>query len=183
MLLGLAGVSGVGKSHFADLIAQQLDYTRGKVLTTRPQRNQETSGKVYVDDAELDRLQAAGQLAFVMELLGYRYAYLKADLALTNSVVVEIPYNVVPKLKQLGPQLRTIYIFPHSLEQAQEHLRARHLSPELEAMRLRELTEQLQRMESDSSLRQDFDQIVYNHYNQSSEQEILALARSLLAAA
>lgn len=182
MLLGLAGVSGVGKSHFADLIAEQPGFVRGKVLTTRAPRRQEAGGKVYVSEQEFDRLRQAGELAFEMEILGHHYAYLKSDLKLPEHVVVEIPYSVVAKLKQLCPQLCTIYIFPEDPEQAKASIRARQLPAEAEAARLAEIEQQIQRMTTDNALRETFDQIVYNHYNQATEQEILTLAQSLVAA-
>lgn len=182
MLLGLAGVSGVGKSHFADLIAEQPGFVRGKVLTTRAPRRQESSGKVYVSEEEFDRLRQAGELAFEMEILGHHYAYSKSDLGLSEHVVVEIPYNVTAKLKQLCPQLRAIYIFPDDLEQTKAKIRERQLPAEIEAVRLEEAEQQIQRMSTDTALRDAFDQIVHNHYDQATEQEILTIARSLMSA-
>ncbi len=61
MLLGLAGVTGVGKSHFKDKITERLNFDKIKIITNREIRSGEKNNvdKIFVSDNQLAELKEA----------------------------------------------------------------------------------------------------------------------------
>ena len=63
---------------------------------------------------------------------------------------------------------------------AKEETRKRHLSPDVEKKRLLEIDEHYNNMTSNNKLKSQFDYIVYNNYDQESENKILELVKNLI---
>lgn len=81
MLLCIAGVSGVGKSYYTNLLVDKLGFQRVPILTTRVPRSSDAKGaKVFITEQELDGLRRENKIAIEFEMLGNHYAYLKEAL-------------------------------------------------------------------------------------------------------
>ena len=182
MLLGLAGVTGVGKSYFKDKLVEQLGFEKIKIITTREIRAGEKNNedKIFVTNDELQKMKKSGIIAYDFNLLGNTYAYTRDSLFSNNNTVFELHYNTIYDFKKVCPHLITIYIFPTDIEIAKEEARKRHLKPEVEEERLLEIDEHYNRITTDNTLKAQFDYIVYNNYDKESTDRIIELVRKLI---
>ena len=182
MLLALAGVTGVGKSYFKDLLVKKLNFEKIKIITTRQIRTGEKNNedKIFISPEELQTLKDSGIIAYDFNMLGNIYAYSKDDLFSEKNTVFELHYSTIFDLKKICPNMVAIYIFPENIEMAKEETRKRHLDSEVEKKRLLEIDEHYKKILSDEHLRSQFDYFIYNSYNQKSNDEILELVRKIL---
>lgn len=182
MLLALAGVTGVGKSYFKDLIVKNLDFKKIKIITTRQIRNNEKNNedKIFVTPREYEYYKKTELIAYDFEMLGNIYAYSKEELFSDINTVFELHYTTIFDLKNICTNLVSLYILPTNIELAKEQTRKRNLNKKIEHDRLLEIDEHYKRFNSDEKLRNQFDYIVYNNYDTQSETKILNLVKSLL---
>ena len=182
MLLALAGVTGVGKSYFKDLLVKKLNFEKIKIITTRQIRPGEKNNedKIFVSPEELQNFKNSDIIAYDFNMLGNIYAYSKDDLFSEKNTVFELHYSTIFDLKKICPNMVAVYIFPENLEMAKEETRKRHLDSEVEKNRLLEIDEHYHKILSDEHLRNQFDYFISNSYNQKSEKEILELVKKIL---
>ncbi len=182
MILGLAGVTGAGKSYFKDRIVEKLGFEKLRIVTTREMRVGEKNNedKIFVNKDELANLKKTGKIAFDFDMLGNTYAYLKEELFSNKNMVFEVHYSTIYDFKKACPNLKTIYIFPSDIEIAKQKTRDRHLNPIVEEKRLIEIDEHYKKITTDIDLQKQFDYFIYNNYNEESEQKILNLVRKIL---
>ena len=182
MLLALAGVTGVGKSYFKDLLVKKLNFEKIKIITTRQIRTGEKNNedKIFISPEELQTLKDSGIIAYDFNMLGNIYAYSKDDLFSEKNTVFELHYSTIFDFKKICPNMVAIYIFPENIEMAKKETRKRHLDSEVEKKRLLEIDEHYKKILSDEHLRSQFDYFIYNSYNQKSNDEILELVRKIL---
>lgn len=182
MLLALAGVTGVGKSYFKDLLVQKLNFKKIKIITTRQIRNGEKNNedKIFVSPEELQKLKDSNIIAYDFNMLGNIYAYSKDDLFSKQNTVFELHYSTIFDLKKICPDMIAIYIFPENINMAKEETIKRHLKPEVENQRLLEIDEHYNKIMTDKNLRNQFDYFIYNSYNKRSENEMLKLVEKIL---
>lgn len=182
MLLALAGVTGVGKSYFKDLLVKKLNFEKIKIITTRQIRPGEKNNedKIFVSPEELQNFKNSDIIAYDFNMLGNIYAYLKDDLFSEKNTVFELHYSTIFDLKKICPNMVAVYIFPENLEMAKEETRKRHFDSEVEKNRLLEIDEHYHKILSDEHLRNQFDYFISNSYNQKSENEILELVKKIL---
>lgn len=182
MLLGIAGVTGVGKSYYKDKIVEELGFEKLKIITTREMRDGEKNNedKVFVNKQELQNLRDSGKIAYDFEMLGNWYAYTKEELFSDKDMVFEVHYDTIYDMKNICPHMKVLYIFPKDIEMAKQKTRARHLTPIIEQKRLLEIDEHYKRITTDEKLKDMFDYVVYNNYNEESEKEVIDLIKNLM---
>ena len=182
MLLALAGVTGVGKSYFKDILVKKLNFEKIKIITTRQKRIGEKNNedKIFVTLDELNELKKENKIAYDFNMLGNTYAYSKDSLFSNKNIVFELHYNTIFDFKKICPNLRSIYIFPKNIEMAKEQTKKRHLNYRVEKDRLLEIDEHYNRILSDENLRNQFDYIFYNNYDKESEDKLIELVKKLL---
>jgi guanylate kinase len=133
MIVLISGPSGAGKSSvIRQVMAADERLAFSVSTTTRAPRGQEADGVDYdfVDDAEFDRLLAAGAFVEWAEVHGRRYGTRRArvdELTFTGRVpVLDIDVQggtqIIPKL---GDDLVSIFLFPPSWEELERRLRGR----------------------------------------------------------
>ena len=183
MLLALAGVTGVGKSYYKDKIVEKLNFEKIKIITTRKIREGEKNNedKIFVTPDELQILRDEGKIAYEFDMLGNIYAYSKEDLFSNKNLVFELHYDTIFDFKKICPNLCAIYIMPEDIEIAKNKTKERHLDPIVEEKRLLEIDEHFNRISSDENLRNMFDYIVYNHYDKTSEDNIIKLVTDIIS--
>lgn len=181
MILGLAGVTGTGKSFFKDKITEQLGFEKLKIVTNREIRIGEKNGedKIFVNDDELNELRKQGKIGFEFNLVGSTYAYLKEELFSNKNIVFEMHYRTIFDFKKACPKLHTIYIFPNDVEVAKQKTRERHLKPDVEKKRILEIDEHYKNITTDENLRRQFDYYIYNNFDKKSEKEMLDLVKDI----
>lgn len=182
MLLAIAGVTGVGKSYYKDEIVKELGFEKIKIITTRGIRKGEKNAedKIFVSKEELQALENEGKIAYKFNMLGNSYAYSKEELSSKRNTVVELHYSTIFDLKKICPQIKTIYIFPKDINMAKEKVKERKLAPEVEAKRIEEIDEHYKNITTDEKLRNMFDCILYNEYNEKSRQEVIKTVKKML---
>ncbi|MCI9039031.1 MAG: hypothetical protein HFJ29_04060 [Clostridia bacterium] len=182
MLLGIAGVTGTGKSYYKDKLVERLGFEKLKIITTREMRKGEKNNedKIFVSEEELQNLRSEGQIAYEFELLGYKYAYTKKELFSDKNMVFEVHYNTIYEFKKVCPNMKVLYLFPQDIEIAKQKTRERGLTPEVEKKRLLEIDEHYERVKKDTDLRNMFDYIQYNNYDQESEHRIVDFIQKVI---
>lgn len=182
MLLALVGVTGVGKSYFKEKIVENFDFEKVNTIRTRARRTGEENGKsgLFMTKEELEDLKLQGKIAYSFDVFGGTYAYLKDEIFSEKNMVFEMHYTTISDWKKVRPDIKTIYILPKDIEIAKDQTRKRNLSQEKETERISEIDEHYNRISTDENLRNMFDYIVYNNYDEDSEKEILMLVKEIL---
>lgn len=178
MLLALVGVTGVGKSYFVEQICKELDFEKVNTIRTRPPRENENT-KYFMSQEELDKLYDEGKIAYKFSVFGGEYGYLKEDIFSDKNKIFEMHYTTIYDWKKVRPDIKTIYILPTDIETAKQKLKLRNLSKEKEIERLNEVDEHFKKISTDESLREQFDYIIYNNYDEESKRKIINLVKSL----
>ena len=72
MLLALSGITGVGKSFYAEEIAKKLDFKKVHTIRTRTMRIGEQNGKtgLFMTHEELQKLKDDGKIAYDFDVFG-----------------------------------------------------------------------------------------------------------------
>lgn len=182
MLLALVGVTGVGKSYYKEKIVENFDFEKVNTIRTREKRIGEENGKagLFMSKEELEELKAKGKIAYDFDVFGGTYAYLKDEIFSEKNMVFEMHYTTIEDWKKVRPDIKTIYILPKDIEIAKNQARKRNLSKEKEEERIKEIDEHYNRICTDEKLRNMFDYIVYNNYDEESEKEIMDLVKEML---
>jgi guanylate kinase len=132
MLLIISGPSGVGKT----TITRAVERTFGDAVfsvsaTTRAKRPTDTEGVDYhfVDDAEFDRMIAAGEFLEWVNLFGKKYGtprkWVQEQLARGRLVILEIDVVGAIKVKAQLPDAFGLFVMPPSEATLLDRLRAR----------------------------------------------------------
>lgn len=182
MLLAFAGVTGIGKSYYKDILVKRLGFEKIKIITTRQIRIGEKNydDKIFVTSDELQTLRDKGEIAYEFNLLGNQYAYSKKELFSDKNTVFELHYNTIFDFKKICPHLCALYLLPEDIEIAKEKTKQRHLAPEVEKQRILEIDEHYNKIMTDESLRNMFDYVLYNRYDKESEEKVLDLVSHLM---
>lgn len=182
MLLALVGVTGVGKSYYKDKIVKNFNFEKVNTIRTRAKRIGEENVKsgLFMTKEELETLKSQGKIAYSFDVFGGTYAYLKDEIFSEKNMVFEMHYTTIVDWKKVRPDIQTIYILPKDIEIAKEQTKKRNLSKEKELERINEIDEHYTKISTDENLRNMFDYIVYNNYDENSEKEILTLVKEIL---
>lgn len=182
MLLALVGVTGVGKSYYKERIVENFNFEKVNTIRTREKRVGEENGKsgLFMTKQELEELKIQGKIAYDFDVFGGTYAYLKDEIFSEKNMVFEMHYTTIADWKKVRPDIKTIYILPKDIEIAKNQTRKRNLSKEKEEERIKEIDEHFSKISTDENLRNMFDYIVYNNYDEESENELLNLVKEML---
>ncbi|WP_155352060.1 guanylate kinase [Acrocarpospora pleiomorpha] len=132
----LSGPSGVGKSTVvAELRRAHPQVWLSVSVTTRKPRPGETHGVEYffADDAEFDRLIAAGELLEWAEFAGNRYGTPRDAvvdrLATATPTLLEIDLQGARQVRASMPDALLVFLAPPSWEELERRLRGRGTEP------------------------------------------------------
>ena len=133
LLLVLSSPSGAGKTTLAQrLLAADPGLCMSISVTTRKPRRGEVDGRDYhfIDAAEFDRLEAAGELLEWAEVHGNRYATPKAAVAAAlqagADVLFDIDWQGARQLVQrMGEDVVSVFILPPDGKALERRLRTR----------------------------------------------------------
>lgn len=182
MLLAIAGVTGIGKTYFKDKLAEELGFKKINTIRTRAKRKGEENGKTgfFMTNEEVDKLKEEGKIIYDINLFGARYAYLKDEVLSKENIVFEMHYTMIDDWKKLRPDMKAIYIFPKDIEAPKNKTKERNLEKEKEEYRTKEIEEQYNIMNTDTELREKYDYIMYNNYDEKSKNELIDLVKKIL---
>ena len=133
LLIVLSSPSGAGKATISRmLLAADPEISMSISATTRPQRPGERDDVDYhfVDDAEFDRMVAAGDFVEWAPVFGHRYgtpkAPVKAALKAGRDILFDIDWQGTQQLQAaMGEDLVRIFILPPSMAELERRLHAR----------------------------------------------------------
>jgi guanylate kinase len=133
LLIVLSSPSGAGKTTISRMLLEADQDIRMSVsATTRPKRPGESENRDYhfVDDAEFDRLIAAGEFVEWAPVFGYRYGTPKAPvkdaLRAGRDILFDIDWQGTQQLHSaMGEDLVRIFILPPSMPELERRLRER----------------------------------------------------------
>lgn len=182
MLLAFSGITGVGKSFFAEEVEKQLNFKKVHTIRTRDIRPGEQNGKtgLFMSKKELEELKKEGKIAYDFDVFGGTYAYKKDEILSDENYVFEMYYTTIEDWKRIRPDIVTIYLLPKDINTALEMLKERNLSKEKEQERLKETEEQYNEFRNNKKLQEMFDYIIYNNYDERTEEEIIGLIKKIM---
>ena len=133
LLIVLSSPSGAGKSTISRMLREADPAIAMSIsATTRPKRPGEVDHVDYhfVDDAEFDRMIAAGEFVEWAPVFNYRYgtpkAPVKAALKDGRDILFDIDWQGARQLEpDFGEHLVTIFLLPPSMAELERRLRAR----------------------------------------------------------
>ena len=171
----LAGPSGVGKgSVIAAVRRLHPEIWLSVSVTTRPPRTGETDGVEYhfVDQAEFDRMVAAGELlehdAHLSASYGTPRAPVVAQLASGGSALLEIDIEGARQVRAAMPDAHLVFLAPPTFDELARRLTGRGTeSPE-------RIRERLDRARIEMAAEDEFDVVLVN-------EEVEAAAHALVA--
>lgn len=161
-LFVIAAPSGAGKTSLVKALRERLPQLRVSTShTTRKARSTEQNGREYyfVDDAQFDRMAAAGAFLEHARVFDNQYgtsrAQLEEKLAAGHDVILEIDWQGARQVRAALP-CHSIFILPPSRQALRERLTGRQTdTPEVIERRLRDAV-------SDMSHYREFDSVVVN---------------------
>jgi guanylate kinase len=138
LLIVLSSPSGAGKTTISRMLLESdPEISMSVSATTRPMRPGEADGVDYhfVDDAQFDRMIAAGEFVEWAPVFGYRYGTpknpVKASLKKGRDILFDIDWQGARQLEpDFGEHLVTIFLLPPSLTELERRLRARSTDSE-----------------------------------------------------
>ena len=164
LLIVLSSPSGAGKSTISRLLLDSDAEVRMSVsATTRPKRPGEADDVDYhfVDDAEFDRLIAAGEFVEWAPVFGYRYGTPKAPVKQAlrdgSDILFDIDWQGTQQLHSaMGEDLVRIFILPPSMPELERRLRER--GTDSDAV----IADRMQRAASEISHWAEYDYVLVN---------------------
>jgi guanylate kinase len=134
LLMVLSSPSGAGKTTLSRrLLAADPQLAMSVSVTTRKPRRDEVDGKDYtfIDKAEFDRLQAAGELLECAEVHGNFYGTPKAPVmaavAAGEDMLFDIDWQGARQLKErMGEDMVGVFILPPDGRALERRLKARN---------------------------------------------------------
>lgn len=128
----LAAPSGTGKTTLCrEILERDLHITLSVSHTTRSKRPEEDEGRHYhfVDDAEFDRMAAAGAFLEHAEYNDHQYgtswAAIDAAVSKGRDMLLEIEVRGARQVRERLPEARLIFVLPPSMSELEQRLQNR----------------------------------------------------------
>lgn len=182
MIITLSGITGVGKSYYKNYLVQNLGIENMVIYTTRPKRKNEVNGidKNFVTNRDINERLKDGTLFTAYDFLGETYAYDSKYLQSNINSVTELHYEWILDFKQKAKDVYAIYMVPTDIEIARKELEKRELPNEVYERRIQEIEEHQRKIKEDKKLRDAFDVVFYNNYDEESKHKIMQLVKNKL---
>jgi guanylate kinase len=139
-IITLTGPSGTGKGYIGSRLRENLGAGNVPVYTTRPRRDADDSSRIFINDAEFDRMVQQGEFWIVDEHFGARYGFSKKLLQdLDNGQgcsIGEVHVDNVPTFRLYFPSTKTIAFVAESTDILERRLKKRGENPDSIARRL-----------------------------------------------
>jgi guanylate kinase len=172
----LSGPSGVGKGSVVKVLRARHPHVWLSVsVTTRAPRAGETDGVEYffVDQAEFDRLVAAGELLEYDAHMGASYGTprrpVERELARGNPVLLEIDLFGARQVKAQMPDAQLVFLAPPSFDELSRRLVGRGTEDDAK------VRDRLERARIEMAAEEEFDVVVVNDDLEAAADRLVAL--------
>jgi len=182
MIITLSGITGVGKSYYKNQIVKNLGLENMVIYTSRAKRKNEVDGidKHFITLDDIHRKLKDETLFAAYSMCGETYGYDSKYLNENMNSVTELHYEWILDFKKKAKNVYSIYIVPNNIERAKKELLDRELPKEVYLERLQEIEEHQKRIQEDKQLKEAFDIVFFNNYDEESEQRIIELVKNKL---
>ena len=177
LLIVLSSPSGAGKSTISRMLLDaDREVTMSISATTRPPRPGERDDADYhfVDDAEFDRLIAAGEFVEWAPVFDHRYgtpkAPVKAALKAGRDILFDIDWQGTQQLHaEMGEDLVRIFILPPTMAELERRLRNRGTDSDAVILN------RMERAASEISHWAEYDYVLINHETETCLDQVHAI--------
>lgn len=180
MIVTLSGITGIGKSFFKKVIANELGFKNMVIVTTREKRKNEINGvdKIFVKETEFNEIKKTGKILGDFDFLGNKYAYKSEDMQSYENKVTEVHYSKIGEFKNnANDDVFSIYLIPSDYEKAKIELHKRGLPEQVEKQRLKEIEEHIKEYSTNKELQAQFDYVFVNNYDEDSKNKLLEIIK------
>jgi len=128
MVIGLVGISGVGKSYLRQKAISEMD---GLVYlfaaTTRQKLVNETDGvdKYFLSDEEFLSRELNNEMFLVQDIYGFKYGFMKSDLKPNTCYITEMLHTDIIEMRRYS-EVVSIYVFSNDAGRLYTNLKARY---------------------------------------------------------
>lgn len=179
MIIGICGITCIGKTYCVRYISNNYNFKAVNTLRTRQKRNNDNSLGSFLTNNELDTLINQGKIAYSFNVFGSRYAYLNDDIFSKENMVFEMHYTTILDFKKIRKDLKIIYILPKSIKVVENMIKNRCSDNDEIIMRTNEIHEQLKEIENNDEILKMVDYIIYNNYDDTLLNEIDAIMKKI----
>ncbi len=134
---------------------------------------------LFMTEAELQKLIDNGEIIYTADLFHGRYAYKRDEILSKDKMVFEMHYTMVDDIKEICPEVISIYILPSNINKCIKNLKDRHMDKKLEKERVNELKEQYNKFLFDKDLQKKFDYIFNNNFDRQSVENMIHLVKDI----
>ena len=128
MVIGLVGISGVGKSYLKKRTLESIDNLSSLfAATTRPKRDSEVDGKdkYFISEKNFTNMKSKSEMFLVQEIYGFMYGFLKSDLKKRTNYITEMLHTDIQEMR-LYTDVKIIYIHSNNRNAIFENLKNRY---------------------------------------------------------
>lgn len=128
MVIGLVGISGVGKSFLKQQAIKNINnLTTLFASTTRPKRTSEIDGvdKYFISEKDFFEKRSKTEMFLVQEIYGFMYGFLKKDLAQNVNYITEMLYTDIEEMQQFA-NVKLVYIYSNNTNAIYDNLKLRY---------------------------------------------------------
>lgn len=128
MVIGLVGISGVGKSFLKKHAIQRVNnLTALFAATTRPKRISENDGidKYFISEQDFSEKNSKQEMFLVQEIYGYMYGFLKNDLSKKTNFITEMLFTDIEEM-QIYADVKLVNIYSNNQDKIYENLKKRY---------------------------------------------------------
>jgi guanylate kinase len=178
-LIIVAAPSGGGKSSLVNAVLAEDPRLRLSIShTTRQPRQGEQEGREYhfVDVPTFQAMEARGDFLESAFVHGNHYGtsrnWIEATAAQDFDIVLEIDWQGARQVRQLFPEVLSIFIVPPSLEELERRLRARGKDSE------QTIQERLANAEDELAHLEEFDYVIINNDFEDARRDLATVVRA-----
>ena len=145
IIITISGTSGIGKGYLKDHLREHFGLAEPPVYTTRKRRKGENrKDRVFLTDAEFEKMQRDGQLILKQDLFGDKYAFGKESFT-KGEIITEIHPIVAQQFRREFPQAIMIALTTDSLDFLESRLKKRGDDPKEAKKRLLEAENEIKK--------------------------------------
>lgn len=138
LVIGLVGISGVGKSYLKQQAIKNI-YELAPLFaaTTRPKRSSEIDGvdKYFISENIFFDKNSKDEMFLVQEIYGHMYGFMKKDILQNINYITEMLFTDIEEMQKFT-DVKLVYLYSNNSEVIYNNLRARYDNSELFQERL-----------------------------------------------